>query len=198
MCKLLGVSGLFEDFHCRGERRRSGQREHSYAASFVDEYPCPLRQCGVVYELDSRVGRVVRGRGSRRRDLATHAQVYRPNESLDLLLRDGTNAQDGRTRGGAVDDRGLDANATRSVIDHEVDVIAEISSYMLGGGRAHTSESVRRRRRNATAELIEQRQRDTLVGYTQRDLVPAASDFVRHELGTTKHKGQRPRPARVR
>ena len=52
---------------------------------------------------------------------------------------------------GGVDDRRLDADAARTAIEHDVDVVAEVGAHVRGGRRAHPPETVGRRRGNRAA-----------------------------------------------
>ena len=59
----------------------------------------------------------------------------------------------------------VDSTPTRhgAAVEHDVDVVAKIGAHVGRGGRADAPETIGRRRRDATAELLEQRERNGLI-----------------------------------
>ena len=130
-----------------------------------------------------------------RRDLAAVAARERRADELaraSLAATPPTRRIDGLVAGD-VDDRRLDADAARAAVEHDVDVVAEVGAHVRGGRRAHAPEAVRRRRRDAAAERVEQRERERMVGHADTDGVAAARRLVARRApalrGTTSVSG---------
>ena len=163
----------------------------------------PARSCDVDRgdDLDAGVGRVVRRRACpaprprrvSRRASGRDRRPARSRRALDRRRRAGR-----RLRGRDVDDRRLDTDAARPTVEHEVDVGTEVGAHVRGGRRAHASEAVGRRRRDASAERVEQRERDRMIGNAQPDRRRARpSPRPRSRSGRLRtHERQRPGPER--
>ena len=141
-------------------------------------------QCGEtrqVGELHLGARRVVRVERARRSHLAgIEERDPATEERLHALAWHAAQPQDRRFAARAVDDRRLDADATRPAVEDHVDVVAEIGEHVGGGGGAHATEPVGRRCRHPTAERAQQRERERLVGDPQADGVEAAGHRVAH------------------
>jgi hypothetical protein len=95
---------------------------------------------------------------------------------------------------GHIHNGGFDADLTGTTIENQVHAIAEFLPHMSNRSGTDVTEAVGRRRRNTSAESIEQRLSYRMGWHAQSDSVLSASHLVDYGLGTLDNKRERPGP----
>ena len=119
------------------------------------------------------------------------------DDGFDGFGGDAARSQDGRRVDGQVDDGGLDADARRAAVEHQVDIVAEVLPHVLSGRGAHPTEPVGRGSGDATSEGRQQLEGQRMGRHPQPDGVAPAGHGRVDARSAVEQEGQRSRPAGV-
>ena len=99
---------------------------------------------------------------------------------------------------GQIDDRGFETDPDGASVDDHIDPAVQIMVYMPCPGRTGSSRGVRAWRRDITAALPDQLQRDRVRRHPHGNRVKAACCGGRNGVALVKDHGKRTRPEGIR